>query len=101
MSNPQIDQLVAPNPGARILQVQDLVKVYSTGAGGFTALKGITFDTFEDTVGEPGSVVLYWPPHPLTTPQEESHVPETAAPCPRQWPTWGPSSCQPTAPSAW
>jgi len=39
--------LVAPNPGARIIQVQDLVKVYNTGAGGFTALKDITFDTFE------------------------------------------------------
>jgi ABC-type lipoprotein export system ATPase subunit len=47
MTSLKTNPLVAPNPGARIIQVQDLVKVYNTGAGGFTALKGITFDTFE------------------------------------------------------
>ena len=30
-----------------IIQVQDLVKVYTTGVGGFTALKDITFDTYQ------------------------------------------------------
>ena len=47
MTSLKTNPLVAPKPGARIIQVQDLVKVYNTGAGGFTALKDITFDTFE------------------------------------------------------
>jgi ABC-type lipoprotein export system ATPase subunit len=47
MTSLRTNQLVAPNPGARIIQVHDLVKVYSTGAGGFTALKGITLDICE------------------------------------------------------
>ncbi len=32
---------------APIIQVQDLVKVYATGVGGFTALKDVTFDTYQ------------------------------------------------------
>ncbi len=32
---------------APIIQVHDLVKVYTTGAGGFTALKDITLDTYQ------------------------------------------------------
>ena len=46
MTSLKTNPSVAPDPGAPIIQVHDLVKVYTTGAGGFTALKDVTFDTY-------------------------------------------------------
>jgi ABC-type lipoprotein export system ATPase subunit len=46
MTSAQTVPLDSPNSRTRILQVQDLVKVYDTAAGGFTALKDVTFDTY-------------------------------------------------------
>ena len=34
-------------PGATIIELQDVVKVYETGAGGFTALAGVTLKVYE------------------------------------------------------
>ena len=42
-----------------IFSVQDVVKIYNTGAGGFTALDGVSFDVqkgeFLGTIGKPGA----------------------------------------------
>ena len=42
-----IEREVAPAPrDTPLLRVRDLVKVYPTAAGGFTALKGVSFDVY-------------------------------------------------------
>ena len=47
MTSFETNPLAATNSSTPIIQVRDLVKVYRTGAGGFTALNGVTFDTVE------------------------------------------------------
>ena len=49
LEKPQVnsESAVLQTAGQPLLQLRDVVKVYSTGSGGFTALNGITLDIFQ------------------------------------------------------
>ena len=44
MTSRQVNETSLPESNRDIIQIRDVVKIYSTAAGGFTALNGVNLD---------------------------------------------------------